>query len=790
MYTRLQGPKIVTRTIRPPRVAYVVGNIDHCDTVIQLCSLTWGGKHFCVIPYDISVGLSEEWWRLLTAYDPDTVISCVELDGATEERLLDMTAKKYPRAKRERKDHILQWRNPAPDGEAIRGQSLYSALLGVGAYDKRESFPKALVPDVPADNPLQLYIKARYGCLNENWASSILRKGGFRYDLTLDDLIPLQRVKLSDNFLDFVIGDELPKYGYPLPLLDYTLIGLTEQGEGRELREYSDTSIVYYVQDLLIVSEGISVVEDFCWFWNLRAQRYLLPYNKLPLWLPREVIEARTSDISRLFPQREGSLPEAFILSKTIPTEELQGLARELGTGIEVATSDLDRFYTRQFFLGIRDQHEVLFDEGRVRIPFPQADVVKHCRHPQCYYVDIELPEYKLPRLNVLSWGTWIVAYYRVSRTGLSFLRWGDLIDRYITLTVPTPWEMIETFAEIAGYIAELSDKGSIAERLIQLAGGVSRLWLLSGRTVYELFDQLAELRQAKEFKARLRDGCRGLSVESSDDQVEQIMKAIASDRHDRALQTFGQMKNTLKFNTSTARGFVDWLIEQRLVFRGTELQCPICRTKQWLHIDDFSSRMRCIGCQQTMDTPLDVDRVQWRYRLNKLYARAHELGVIPHLLTLSYAMEQSNFASSRIIGLFPGIKLQAKEGIETPFPEMEIDVAWIEDGDLVIGECKTNGRELSSREIARYLNIAELMKCKQVVFSALDDFEDLDLEAQSLIKNAPVSVEFFTGEQLFNQYPGKSALTEQASDRFTSQGEAFEANVERFLNWAKNKRL
>jgi len=788
MYTRLQGPKIVTRTIRPPRVAYIAGNIDHCDTIIQLCSLTWGGKHFCIIPYDISVGLSEEWWRLLTAYDPDTVISCVELDGATEEQLLDMTAKKYPRAKQERKDHILQWRNPAPNGEAIRGQSLYSALLGVGAYDKRESFPKALVPDVPADNPLQLYIKARYGCLNENWASSILSKGGFRYDLTLDDLIPLQRVKLGDNFLDFVIGDEPPKYGNPLPLLDYTLIDLTEQGEGRELREYSDTSIVHDVQDLLIVSEGISV-EDLCWFWNLRAQRYL-PYNKLPLWLPREVVEARTSDISRLFPQREGSLAGAFILSKTISTGELQDLARELGTGIEVATSDLDRFYARQFFLGIRDQQEVFFHEGRVRIPSPQADVVKHCRHPQYYYVDIDLPEYKLPRLNVLSWGTWITAYYRVSRTGLSFLRWGDVIDRYIELTAPTPWEMIETFAEIAGYIAELSDKGGIAERLIQLAGGVSRLWLLSGRTVYELFDQLAELRQAKEFKARLRDIFRDLSVASSDDRVGQIMQAIASDRHDRALQTFGQMKNTLKFNTNTARGFVDWLIQQSLVFRGAELQCPVCRTKQWLYIDNFSSRMRCTGCQQAVNIPLDVNVVQWQYRLNTLYARAHELGVIPHLLTLSYAVEQSNFASSRIIGWFPGIKLQAREGIETTVPEMEIDVAWIEDGDLVIGECKTNGRELSASEIAKYLSIAELMKCKRVVFSALDDFEDLDAEAQSVIDNAIVSVEFLTGGQLFDQYPGKSALVEHASDQFTSPGEAFEANVEQFLNWARNKRL
>ena len=60
--------------------------------------------------------------------------------------------------------------------------------------------------------------------------------------------------------------------------------------------------------------------------------------------------------------------------------------------------------------------------------------------------------------------------------------------------------------------------------------------------------------------------------------------------------------------------------------------------------------------------------------------------------------MEHADATYAEIHGLFPGINLKARDGMEVPISAMEIDVAWIEDGDLVIGECKTNGRELSNK--------------------------------------------------------------------------------------------
>jgi len=75
MFEILDGPKVISRIIRPPRVAYVVSEIAHCDAVIGACSLTWGGKYSCMIPYIPGKEISEEWWRVLRNYDPDNIVT-------------------------------------------------------------------------------------------------------------------------------------------------------------------------------------------------------------------------------------------------------------------------------------------------------------------------------------------------------------------------------------------------------------------------------------------------------------------------------------------------------------------------------------------------------------------------------------------------------------------------------------------------------------------------------------------------------------------------------------------
>jgi hypothetical protein len=150
--------------------------------------------------------------------------------------------------------------------------------------------------------------------------------------------------------------------------------------------------------------------------------------------------------------------------------------------------------------------------------------------------------------------------------------------------------------------------------------------------------------------------------------------------------------------------------------------------------------------------------------------------------------MAQRDIGSSHAVaGFFPGIVLRAREGRTIPFQQMEIDVALIDDGNLVIGECKTNGAELTSEEVERYLKIAALMKCRQVIFSALDGFTGIDENTRGAIDNDPMSVELLTGKELFDQYPTR-ALLEKREEKPVSHRENFAKALENHLSWLKDK--
>ena len=85
---------------------------------------------------------------------------------------------------------------------------------------------------------------------------------------------------------------------------------------------------------------------------------------------------------------------------------------------------------------------------------------------------------------------------------------------------------------------------------------------------------------------------------------------------------------------------------------------------------------------------------------------------------------------------------------------------------------------------MANYLQIAKLIRCKRIVFAALDDFEDRTSEVQNLFNDSSVPVELLSGKQLFDQYPGRK-LQEKSSTEDTTSFGSFEEHLKRFLDWA-----
>lgn len=750
----MTGPKVIDRAIRPPRIAFIVGSIQDCKEIIDSCCMSWGGKYFLIVPCDQDHKVTETWMKIIYKYDPDSIYSTVDLEEVTENLLNDLISPKYEFSK-ENKGSIPIIDRSTQNSICTYGLSVLKVLTGLGVLEKKEYSKRCLLPIIDENDPLELYVKARYGSINQNAILSILAKDGFNnFNQKLDDFIHIDKPSVNDsNYIDFALGQETSIFHSRncIPLIDLTLIGLTQQVRGREIGQSGNPEILFDAPNLLFVSTDQSI-EDFCWYWDLRSQRYLSPYiYKLPLWLPLSTVRDNIDKIRTVmsFGQRPG-----YIISTSVPDDELNDLAQLLGPSTYSYKSNLDRFYANEFFVEIKDKIEVYFNKNKSIVPIPNTEPTKYCNTSNNYYlVDINIPNIVLPRINNTSWDKWNFIRYRVTRTGLSYSAPSAVTDNLLEVIIPSPWEILETITGLAGYEVDISDKGRLAEKLLNLIGGINQAWIFSGHTIYKLLDELSELSQSKEFKQRLK------SLGLQNDEIDNLMTQIADDRHERVQKDLGDIKRILAFkNQDTASNLIYWMLKNHLLLRGVEVICPNCRTKQWIVIHDIDEEMFCNGCQQRVDTNIKIDSTTWQYRINTLLAKVFEQGVIPHILTVRNAIDESReIIEPKIITVFYGIQISAKENFELPIKNKEIDVAWINSGKLTIGECKTNGKELSLEEVKSYIKIAETIKAAEIIFSVLDDMDSIDKSVRDEIEQSPIPTQIITKNDLFDQFPHRA---------------------------------
>src|SRR5437762_13440393 len=74
----------VVSTARPKRIAVLVDvdstTGDELDAITEQAVTCWGGGFWPIVPCDGSV-ITDDWWSLLEAVDPDVVFSACGLDS-------------------------------------------------------------------------------------------------------------------------------------------------------------------------------------------------------------------------------------------------------------------------------------------------------------------------------------------------------------------------------------------------------------------------------------------------------------------------------------------------------------------------------------------------------------------------------------------------------------------------------------------------------------------------------------------------------------------------------------
>lgn len=728
----LSGSRATNITIRPLRLAYLVADDDPQVAVraIESCCLTWGGYWNPIIPWSATEGLTDDWRRMLDILDPDNLVDCVGIPEADSEVF------------QQRGQFVHRWENPLTSFFTV-GTLQYSALNAFGEYLK-SSKTNYVVPNptlADENDPLYLPLISRFGRLNESFIEERLRYHQLLSGVNYSRFAEVRDVDLSGKTEDVLLG-MLPSIARPgtwsgpadTPLLiNLTLIGTKTSGPTYSIGGPDEELVEYhrgFVNCVVITGEAGSV-NDLAWYWNLRMERSSnWPF---PCWIPLELLD---SDLGKTIVDRALGLadqrgregladdPGLYILSSSVGQSELERRLVPRFPYATIVTENLHWFLSGTAKLHLlAEQREVHFNRGTGRALIPQPDALQRFGFDRVVY-EIGIDGAQIPSSNTLH-QKHLVTPRRVTRSGaLEEFAYATSWPTLKNIYIPDGWTILSSVFNDHGYECSPSDKGRIAVGLLELLGSIDDVGVVASSDVH----------------STLKDLCR-VRGEGSDGPTRAYFADRRTAQHSEFVAAWGREE---------ANTILRWLLKKRILFRGTMLECPGCRLNLWYESNRISDLWRCDGCQSTVPIPLELGNTAWAYRVNELYARGHDQGVITHLLTLFNLPAQSfSLPGTSVLGYYPGVLLKARDDNAVPKDAVEIDVAGIINGRLVIAECKDSGDKLTRTEVDAMIDMANHLECSRLLFVTPTEFSpDLFATAND---RCTAQVDWWEGSGLFN---------------------------------------
>lgn len=325
------------------------------------------------------------------------------------------------------------------------------------------------------------------------------------------------------------------------------------------------------------------------------------------------------------------------------------------------------------------------------------------------------------------------------------------MADRLASIGLPSTWAVLEGMFREAGYECAPSSKGQLAVGVLNLLGALDDLPLITSSKVYKMLSSLAKTQGRQWFQAALKELIPRATPQELEDVLAKLTEGALLLPETRPLISFSEISTKLG-GSRVAKPVLTRLLERGVLFRGVEVTCPECTFRTWYGVDKVGTEFSCEGCQKVSRTPLEPAATSWRYRLNELYARAFDQGVLVHLL-VAYHRAAERFLPDPLFGLYPGVDLR-QQGAET---SREVDYAEIANAKLVIGECKAKASRFDNDEAAKLSSLATQLDCEQVVVATASGTvapEILDLMNRSL----RAEVRSYGETDLFDKEPWSDA--------------------------------
>jgi len=766
----LTAPYSIYVNKRPLRVAFLIedrpDSLGIIDTILAYNRDRWGGRYNLIIITDGHT-LTDAWWSLLEAVDPDVVTSFVTLSDDLVASI-DRRISPYlilQQDNRDREDAHRRIRLP-DDGLSLLPTPL---LVRMASWAIGDSNLVLFDTDPNTTDPL---IK-RF--TEWNW-------GGYSPP-TLFVKRALEEVHTQTypvtNAASLVTPlTELSGFGaftYPIQLCSVPKEALPE--------------VVYdYSAEMFHVVIGDSPL-DVAYFWNRPAT--ILQGNRPRLnqiWLPLDVAQnpllttALSSWLQRSAERIGSGRGSIRFVSLSLSQQPLQEVVEPLTCNLRVlqTVNALRGVQPPKITEGLpgppgQDKTElyrasstteqVTLQEPEVPQGFTlgehwMADVYVEFR-PERYPTITGRPLWwQLPRMNHLAWQM----FRRPSR--ILRTRYPSVLmkrgEPRLDIALPDDFSVFAMLAALPNwsyytldarhekalprrtlyYQARRSEKGRYLSGLLDLFGGLDpatscleeRYWrrmfdLLSGRTAHTDAERLEEVGNA----LRKRLGANRAQFYKDDkamtwlaNYVLKVARKLPASSRDLEFRDFEeQAEHEIEDFNACRPGQETWvysqadlmdalarLAERGVLLMGVQARCPSCGYRAWHHIDDAKQTLRCGGCNAAFSMPPEQ---RWHYRLNSLARASHaEHGLLPVVLVLGQLLmdARSAFLFAPCLDLFEN---------DDKGPVGDLDIAVIRDGQFVIGEVKQSRDLFDGATFAKMEGIARRLWPDVLLFASMD---------------------------------------------------------------------
>jgi hypothetical protein len=744
---------------RAHRVAVLVDINDpyweaSCVGVVQYLTKLWGGSLTVIVPTDGKT-ISEEFWAVLSAHDPDKILCYrttgkdvkiaepekfksyvdqwtagnLQSTGMTEEELRPQMEEHVSNSNtadfsisEELSLEIVRRLAPLHIDSAYTQDRTRQLDIGYISRGASPSYPLTSVLDVvpfadchktvsqvicdAQDTPSELWIAASIGSNDPKQIASLAKVGIFSKEFRNSQLSPYELITLGLH-----PGDTLRT---PTPRA-LSMTALAYYRSSKALRHQLPTVVV--------VGDTVS---DFCLFYALRW------LQGRALWLPKWFFRDSGGYNSRVTTAIRGAAEIAefehsqnlSLVTFSLSNEEMKeaeakaGSARFGGWSVECKPLDVPliqlqlQFPTRSCTAGsIGDISTRMFVEGELPGVFetPRPLKINPLNAQQHrWMVDVSFEDYLLPRHPAVA--SYVVAegnllHARSGKDAVSYacpgvFVMGDDMDTNLVrprLRMPTCEKVFEIIFRDCGYETQVSDKGAYASQVCDKFGGLDQVGFSlrssEGTLLRKYLDTTEPPKGNHEDGTYLNDKRRYLNF-----------AAIA--------KILGSPEDAIRV--------IDSFVSRGVFYRGFIFQCRRCSDVAWFSISDISETFACRRCRTTQPYTKKSWRhpnePAWFYKLDEIvYLTLLHNGDIS-LLTLDLLRRRSkeSFLYCPELCIRP-------EGTKKAF--IEVDICCVMDGRLCIGEAKSVDsvatNQFKPQQIAeRYRDLALKMGATLVVFS------------------------------------------------------------------------